>query len=104
MSFNGKVLHFYTFEEFNQTVIDVITNNNKFIKNLYDMNLESPAPHIVFPERDFEALGGLQGDVELWWNVYWSPFWSSLTEEEKEQYLVRSELSSELSEFLILHS
>ncbi|TPG55430.1 hypothetical protein [Ewingella americana] len=102
--FNGMVLHFFKFEDFHQIVIDIITNNNDLIKDLCNENLEPPAPHVVFPDGDFEALGSLQGEMELWWNVYWLPFWTSLSEEEKEKYLERNKISSELREFLILHS
>ncbi|MDF7681129.1 hypothetical protein PT300_11265 [Enterobacteriaceae bacterium ESL0689] len=36
---NEKTLHYYRFEEFHQTVIDIITNNNHFIKALCEEGL-----------------------------------------------------------------
>jgi len=101
---NNRALHYYKFNEFGQTVIDLITNDNNLIKNLCDEYFEPPSPDTVFPYFDFESVGSLQGEMDLWWNVYWSPFWISLSEEEKDKYLERNNISSELREFLILHS
>jgi hypothetical protein len=86
---NEKVLHYFKFIGFGQTVIDIITNDNHLIKSLCDEYFESPALDTVFPYCDFESVGSLQGEMELWWNDYWSPFWISLSEEEKEKYLER---------------
>lgn len=101
---NKRALHYYKFNEFDQIVIDIITNDNHLIKSLCNEQFEPPAPDTVFPYCDFESVGSLQGEMELWWNVYWSPFWISLSEEEKAKYLERNNISSELRDFLILHS
>jgi len=102
--YDGVALHYYKFHEFGQTVIDIITNNNHLIKKVCNEHLEPPAPDAVFPYCDFESVGSLQGEMELWWNVYWSPFWISQSEEEKAKYLERNNMARELREFLILHS
>lgn len=62
ISYGGKMLYYYKFEEFNQTVIDVITNNDDLIKGIWSNKLEPPAPDIVFPDDDFES----QGKMALW--------------------------------------
>lgn len=104
MSYKGKTLHYYKFKEFNQMVMDIITNSDDLIKKLWSNKFEPPAPDIVFPDEDFGTLGSLQGGMELWWDVYWSPFWMSLSEEDKKNYLERNNISNELREFLILHN
>lgn len=104
VSFNGKALHYFRFEEFNQTVIDITTNNIDLIKMLFDERLTPPGPDVVFPNSDFESLGSLQGSMEYWWNVYWSPFWKVQSEQEKKIYFLRNNISNDLRDFMILHS
>ncbi|HHA1349780.1 TPA: hypothetical protein ACOEER_000814 [Enterobacter ludwigii] len=101
---NEKIVHYYKFNEFSQIVLDIITNDNDLIRKLCNEHFEPPAPDTVFPYSYFESVGSLQGQIDLWWNVYWSPFWISLSEEDKAKYLERNNISGELREFLILHS
>ncbi|WP_336665981.1 hypothetical protein [Enterobacter mori] len=103
LHYKEKALHYFKFNELGQTAIDIITNDNYLIKSLCSEHIEPPAPDTVFPYCDFGSVGSLQGQMEMWWNVYWSPFWISLSEEEKANYLERNNISSELREFLILH-
>ncbi|CAM7806029.1 hypothetical protein [Enterobacter hormaechei] len=104
ISFKGKALHYFKFEEFDQTVIDIITNNVDFIRKILCEKLEPPAPDVVFPDCDFESLGSLQGNIEFWWDVYWSPFWNALSEEDKMIYLHQNNISNGLRDFLMLHN
>lgn len=101
---NEKIVHYYKFNEFSQIVLEIITNDNDLIRKLCNEHFEPPAPDTVFPYSDFESVGSLQGQIGLWWSVYWSPFWISLSAEDKAKYLERNNISSELREFLILHS
>ncbi|XTZ36955.1 hypothetical protein ACQYRI_13260 [Salmonella enterica] len=103
LSFGSKTLHYFQFKEFGQVVIDIITNDNNLIQNTIAAELEPPLPNVVFPERSVESFGGLQGDVETWWNIYWNPFWVSLSQEEKKHYIEQENISGELKEFLFLH-
>lgn len=95
-----KVLICYKFKEFEQDVVRVITNDNEFVNCLCEKSLEPPGPEMVFPDKDFGTYGSLQGDMEFWWNVYWKPFWESLREEERKQYLERSNFSVDTIQFL----
>jgi hypothetical protein len=104
VSFNGKALHYFRFEEFNQAVIDITTNNIDLIKMLFNERLTPPSPDVVFPNSDFESLGSLQGSMEYWWNVYWYPFWKVQSEQEKKIYFLRNNISNDLRDFMILHS
>ncbi len=100
---NGKTLHYFKFIEFNQIVIDIITNDTDFIESLCKEKFSPPAHDIVFPDRDFETVGSLQGDVALWWDIYWLPFWNALDKTEKDNYMERNKISDQLKEFLALH-
>ncbi|MDP1138729.1 hypothetical protein ACYJB2_07300 [Klebsiella pneumoniae] len=100
VSDHNKVLVFYKFKEFEQDIVRLITNDNEFINCLCEKGIEPPEPECVFPDKDFGTYGSLQGDMEFWWNVYWKPFWDSLREEERKQYLERSNLSIGTIEFL----
>ncbi|HBZ7769375.1 hypothetical protein [Klebsiella variicola] len=100
VSDHNKVLVCYKFKEFEQDIVRLITNDNEFINCLCEKGLEPPEPECAFPDKDFGAYGSLQGDMEFWWNVYWKPFWESLREEERKQYLERSNLSIGTIEFL----
>lgn len=100
---HDKVLICNKFKEFEQEVVRLITNDNEFINCLCEKGLEPPDPECVFPDKDFGTYGSLQGDMEFWWHVYWKPFWESLKEEERKQYLERSNLSIGTIEFLEHH-
>ncbi|HHP8557738.1 TPA: hypothetical protein ACSI64_005605, partial [Klebsiella pneumoniae] len=100
VSDHNKVLVFYKFKGFEQDIVRLITNDNEFINCLCEKGIEPPEPECVFPDKDFGTYGSLQGDMEFWWNVYWKPFWDSLREEERKQYLERSNLSIGTIEFL----
>lgn len=103
LSFNNKTLHYYQFEEFGQVVVDIITNDGRLIHDIFSLNLEPPLPNTVFPDRDIESFGSLQGDIEAWWNIYWHPFWCTLSREEKKHYVEQKNIHEELKEFLLLH-
>lgn len=104
LSFKGRSLHYYQFKEFGQVVVDIITNDNSLIDDIFALSLEPPLPNAVFPNRDIESFGSLQGDIEAWWNIYWLPFWGRLSLEEKKHYVEQRNISNELKEFLLLHN
>lgn len=97
---HDKVLICYKFKEFDQNIVRIITNDNEFIKFLCEKGLEPPGPESVFPDKNFGNYGSLQGDMAFWWDVYWEPFWENLKEDEKKQYLGRSNFSVDTIEFL----
>lgn len=103
LSLKSRTLHYFQFEEFGQIAVDIITNDNKLIYDIYALDLEPPQPSTVFPNRDIETFGSLQGDIEAWWNIYWFPFWGKLSLEEKKHYIEQKNISNELKEFLLLH-
>ncbi|TLI73284.1 hypothetical protein FEK42_22255 [Escherichia sp. E2748] len=103
-SLKNSTLHYYQFKEFGQTAVDIITNDNNLIDNIYALYLEPPLPSTVFPNRDVETFGSLQGDIEAWWSIYWHPFWGRLSLEKKKHYVEQKNLSNELKEFLLLHN
>lgn len=50
---HNKVIISCKFKGFGQIIVGVITNDNKFIKCLYESGLEPPGPENVFPEKNF---------------------------------------------------
>ncbi|QXA49634.1 hypothetical protein I6L58_00880 [Enterobacter cancerogenus] len=97
---HNKSLVCYKFKEFGRDIIQIITNDNEFIKVLCEKGLEPPGPENIFPVKNFSHYGSLQGDIACWWNIYWEPFWESLSECGKKHYLGRSAFSVETIEFL----
>lgn len=104
LSLKNRTLHYYQFKEFGQIVVDIITNDNNIIDDISALALEPPLPSAVFPNRDIEPYGSLQGDIETWWNIYWFPFWGRLSLEEKKHYVEQRNISNDLKEFLLLHN
>lgn len=100
---HGKVLCYYRFDELNHLAIDIITNDNNFISNLMELKIEPPSPDAVFPHLDLDSYGSLQGELEFWWDTYWEPFWNSLTEETRNKYIKRNNLSAGAVSFLKHH-
>lgn len=97
---HNKVLICYKFKEFGQDIVRLITNDNEFVRCLCEKGLEPPGPETVFPDKNLGDYGSLQGEMAFWWDVYWEPFWNSLREDEKKQYLERSNFSVDTIEFL----
>ncbi|PNF10787.1 hypothetical protein A6J71_11820 [Enterobacter cancerogenus] len=80
---HNKTLVCYKFKGFGQDIIQIITNDNEFIKALCEKGLEPPGPENVFPDKNLSHYGSLQVDIAFWWNIYWEPFWESLSECKK---------------------
>lgn len=87
LSLESRTLHYYQFKEFGKITVDIITNDNNLIDDIYALDLEPPLPNTVFPNRYIETFGSLQGDIEAWWNIYCLPFWGRLSLEEKKHYI-----------------
>lgn len=100
---HGKILCYYRFNELNNLAVDIITNDNGFISNLMGLKIEPPSPDAVFPHLDLDSYGSLQGELEFWWDTYWEPFWNSLTEETRNKYIERNNLSAGAVSFLKHH-
>lgn len=62
--------------------------------------MNPPGPEIVFPDKNFGNYGSLQGEMAFWWDVNWEPFWKCLREDERKDYLRRSNFSVDTIEFL----
>ena len=73
--------------EFNGTVMYLITNNINLLNDIDLAKLSPPPPWIVFPNEDPRGLGSMQGDMEYWFLNHWDPFWNSLNFNNKRQYL-----------------
>lgn len=61
-------------------------------------------PWVMFPDMQPEDLRATQGMEEIWLTEIWWPFWLDLTENERDQHLLRWQATEPWREHLDFHT
>lgn len=98
---NQEVLALSYRQEFGGIIVEATTNSMPLIRALDARFPAPPPPWSAFPNMEpIEAAMNKQGSLEYWWNRIWLPFWSTRTLLEKEEYLMKNDVSVEWREVL----
>ena len=78
-------------DDFEGSIIDLITNDATAINDIIDLPLSPPSPEQTFPDDDVYDYGSLQGHIEYWCYALWKPYWDSLSQAQRQAFPMREE-------------
>lgn len=90
ISSSQEAVTFNFYNDFSAEVLRLVTNSEKTIKEIWNLNISPPAPWVSFPEIDPDGLGSMQGNLSFWWDWMWLPFWNSMNKDQKDKYLIEN--------------
>jgi hypothetical protein len=92
----GSIFKVNFLDDFNGTIIHLITNDSVLIREIQKLDCYPPMPTTSFPKLNPAEYGSLQGDLDFWFTWLWLPYWKSLTEKHRREL----SLSEEWREFI----